>query len=447
MIYTEEKEQLKELGLSEEMMASLEKCSAHRSNSGLEFHQRETGMHFLFDEVTSRFVSDAPRYLSIALTTECNLSCPFCYVDKSKKRMLDSSLVKGIVSEAANKGTLAVSFGGGEPSLYPYLEDVLRFTHEKTSLAVGMTSNCTEELVKLTPSISRYVDFLRISMDGIRETYYSHRGIPFEDFVKRFVYLLGYYKIGINYLVDETTIDDLDEAFSMMKDWGVRELLLLPREPDCHESVMSRLHEWIRRNKDEGILMEISSARKGKLPFLAPYREDDDSLDYAHIDAKGVMKRSSFEYGGLSLLPYCNISTDHGETPIRVKAAAFSDYHVKLNMDPEYPGLIEMEGKFTSEEKLRRFELDFNDISNLSIEYEGQMLAKKHTGIKIPNRDPYVLNDMYFLAYGRPHTICRVNDTTVRITTKSDLYPAFIYELVQHGALVSIRYIDKGKDK
>ena len=445
MIYTEEKEQLKELGLSEEMMASLEKCSAHRSNSGLEFHQRETGMHFLFDEVTSRFVSDAPRYLSIALTTECNLSCPFCYVDKSKKRMLDSSLVKGIVSEAANKGTLAVSFGGGEPSLYPYLEDVLRFTHEKTSLAVGMTSNCTEELVKLTPSISRYVDFLRISMDGIRDTYYSHRGIPFEDFVKRFVYLLGYYKIGINYLVDETTIDDLDEAFSMMKDWGVRELLLLPREPDCHESVMSRLYEWIRRNKDEGILMEISSARKGKLPFLAPYREDDDSLDYAHIDAKGVMKRSSFEYGGLSLLPYCNISTDHGETPIRVKAAAFSDYHVKLNMDPEYPGLIEMEGKFTSEEKLRRFELDFNDISNLSIEYEGQMLAKKHTGIKIPNRDPYVLNDMYFLAYGRPHTICRVNDTTVRITTKSDLYPAFIYELVQHGALVSIRYIDKGE--
>ena len=129
MIYEEEKEQLKKLGISDEMIASLEKCSVHRSNSGLEFHQRETGMHYLFDEVTSSFVSDAPRYLSIALTNECNLSCPFCYVDKSKKRMLDSSFVKGIVSEAAKEGTLAVSFGGGEPSLYPYLEDVLRFAH------------------------------------------------------------------------------------------------------------------------------------------------------------------------------------------------------------------------------------------------------------------------------------------------------------------------------
>ena len=447
MIYTEEKEQLKELGLSDDMIASLEKCSVHRSNSGLEFHQRETGMHFLFDEVTSRFVSDAPRYLSIALTTECNLSCPFCYVDKSKRWMFNPALAKSIVDNAAEEDTLAVSFGGGEPSLYPYLEDVLRFTHEKTPLAVGMTSNCTEELVKLTPSISRYVDFLRISMDGIRDTYYSHRGIPFEDFVKRLKYLLGYYKIGINYLVDETTIDDLDEAFSMMRDWGVRELLLLPREPDCPESVLTRLYEWIKRNKDRGILIEISSARKDNLPFLAPYREDDDSLDYAHIAANGVIKRSSFEYGGLSLLPYCNISTDNGEAPISVRAAAFSDYHEKLDMNPEYPGLMEMEGKFTSEEKLRRFELVFNDISNLSIEYEGQMLAKRHTGIKIPNIDPYVLNDMYFLAYGRPHTLYKVNDTTVRITTKSDLYPAFIYELAQHGALVSIRYIDKEKDK
>ena len=220
MIYTEEKKQLKELGLSDEMIASLEQCSVHRSNSGLEFHQRETGMHYLFDEIPCVRSSNAPRYLSIALTTECNLSCPFCYVDKSKKQMMDPKFVKGIVKEAAEEGTLAVSFGGGEPSLYPALAEVLKYTHEETPLAVGITANCTEELVELTPSIYHYVNFLRISMDRIGDTYYEHRGIQFENFVNRLEYLLGFYKIGINYLVDESTIDELDDAFVLMKKMG-----------------------------------------------------------------------------------------------------------------------------------------------------------------------------------------------------------------------------------
>ena len=431
MIYNKEKEQLKKLGLSDDMIASLEKCSVHRSNSGLEFHQRETGLHFLFDEVTSRFVSDAPRYLSIALTTECNLRCPFCYVDKSKKRMLDSSLVKGIVSEAANKGTLAVSFGGGEPSLYPYLEDVLRFTHEKTSLAVGMTSNCTEELVKLTPSISRYVDFLRISMDGIRDTYYSHRGIPFEDFVKRLKYLLGYYKIGINYLVDETTIEDLDEAFSMMKDFGVRELLLLPREPDCPESVLSRLYEWIKRNKDRGILIEISSARKGNLPFLAPYREDDDSLDYAHIDAKGLLKESSFTDEGIALLASYNYKYQ------------FSAFRSLFENGSEFPGIIEIGGKFESEEHIEKFYHGFAERRILSAQYEKDIFENGYSSIKLPDQDPFGFVPEYFLAYNRKYELKRIDDLTMRITTRSKMYPAFIYELADHNALVSIRYIDK----
>ena len=431
MIYEEEKEQLKVLGLSDEMIASLEKCSVHRSNSGLEFHQRETGMHFLFDEVTGRFVSDAPRYLSIALTTECNLSCPFCYVDKSKRWMFNPALAKSIVDNAAEEGTLAVSFGGGEQSLYPYLEDVLRFTHEKTPLAVGMTSNCTEELVKLTPSISRYVDFLRISMDGIRDTYYSHRGIPFEDFVKRFVYLLGYYRIGINYLVDETTIEDLDDAFSMMKDWGVRELLLLPREPDCPESVMSRLYEWIRRNKDEGILMEISSARKGNLPFLAPYREDDDSLDYAHIDAKGLMKESSFTNEGISLIPG-NRSKHY-----------FAVFRSLFENGSELPGIIEMVGTFTAVEHLEEFYRDFDKKKVLSKQYAEELSANGYSNIKLTWPDLFVFAPEYLLAYSQRYEMKRIDNLSVSIITRSKMYPAFIYELAGFKALVSIRYIEK----
>lgn len=431
MIYDEEKEQLKKLGISDEMIASLEKCSVHRSNSGLEFHQRETGIHYLFDEIPCKRPSDAPRYLSIALTTECNLRCPFCYVDKSRKHMLNPKFVKGIVKKAAEEGTLAVSFGGGEPSLYSALEEVLEYTHGETPLAVGMTSNCTENLVKLTPSISRYVDFLRISMDGIRDTYYSHRGIPFEDFVKRFEYLLGFYNVGINYLVDETTIDDLDEAFILLKGWEIRELLLLPCEPDCPESVISRLHDWIRNNKDKGILIEISSTRKGNLPFLAPYGEDDDSLDYAHIDAKGLLKQSSFTNEGIALLIAYNYDY------------RFSAFRSLFENGSELPGIIEIEGKFTSGGHIEKFYHDFAERKALSIQYEKDIIESGYSNINPSSFDPFGFVPEYFLAYNRKYDLKRIDDLSVRITTKSKMYPAFIYDLTGHNALVTIRYIDK----
>ncbi len=431
MIYTDEKEKLKELGLSDKMIASLEKCSVHRSNSGLEFHQRKTGMHFLFDELPCERPSDAPRYLSIALTTKCNLSCPFCYVDKARKHMLDPKFVKGIVKEAAEEGTLAVSFGGGEPSLYPVLEEVLKYTHEETPLAVGMTSNCTEELVKLTPRISRYVDFLRISMDGIGDTYYRHRGISFDGFVKHLEYLLEYYKVGINYLVDETTIDDLDEAFFLMKDWGIRELLLLPREPDCPESVISRLHDWIMHNKDKGILIEISNARRGNLPFLAPYREDDDSLDYAHIDAKGLLKESSFTSEGIALLSAYNCNY------------RFSAFRSLFENGSELPGTIEIEGKFTSEEYIKKFCHDFSERKVISAQYEKEIFENGYSNIKLPSFDPFGFVPEYFLAYNRKYELKKIDDLTVRIITKSKMYPTFLYDLVNHSALVSVKFIDK----
>ena len=443
-MYNEEDKKLRELGISDEMIAILDNCPCHRSNSGLEFFQRETGMHYLFDEIPPfRGISYAPRYLSIALTTECNLSCPFCYVDKSKKLELNPAFVKGIVHEAEKCEALAVSFGGGEPTLYPYLEEVLKFTHEETKLAVGMTSNCTENLLRLTPAISQYVDFLRLSMDGINDTYYKHRGIPFENFVKRINYLLKFYKIGINYLVDETTIDDLDEAFVMMKDWGIRELLLLPREPDCPDSVIKRLHEWIEANKNKGILMEISSARRGDLSFLAPYRDDDDSLDYAHIDANGILKASSFMKEGIALYPYMTRSTYKNTVILETWDNVFAIFRSLFENGSMLPGIIEIEGKFPSADSLEQYIIEFENYRKLSKAYEKELFETGVSDVELPSYDPFPSVHEYFLAYNHDLSLERICDDTVRITTKSKMYPAFIYDMVRYYALVSVRYIAK----
>ena len=435
---------LRELGVSEKMIEIFRNCSVHRSNSGLEFHDRKTGSHFLFDEVPC-YPDNAPRYLSIALTNECNLHCSFCYVDKHRTQMLDPEMVKSVILTAEEKGTLGVSFGGGEPTLYLFLKDILKFTHEETRLAVGITSNCTEELIKLTPEIHEYVDFLRISMDGIDDTYTAHRNIPFSVFRERISYLSQFYKLGINYLVDETTIDDLDKAFVLMKEWGIRELLLLPKEPDCPDAVMQRLNSWINENKDKGILLEISEFRRGDLPALGAYRDDDNSLNYAHIDAKGLLKRSSYVDIGLGLKQYYDRNYRPALWHTSLNPDVFMYFRTLYENKAGLTGLIKITAEFTSKEKLQKFYDYFFDLRDASKQYEEDLYTTGYSLVKIPNQDPFVFIKEYFLAFGNHHQLYQIDDTSIMIISESKTYPAFIYVLVGSGALVSVRYLDKEK--
>ncbi len=64
-------------------------------------------------------------YLSFALLGACNLDCVFCYVDGSREGGWDSAAAKKIFDEAKELGMQKIQLTGGEPLLYPSLEEVL----------------------------------------------------------------------------------------------------------------------------------------------------------------------------------------------------------------------------------------------------------------------------------------------------------------------------------
>jgi hypothetical protein len=68
--------------------------------------------------------------LSIELTDRCEKGCPFCYAAArpgGDRRWRPEDVV-ALVLDCAAHGTRAVSFGGGEPLEYPFLQDVLAAT-------------------------------------------------------------------------------------------------------------------------------------------------------------------------------------------------------------------------------------------------------------------------------------------------------------------------------
>lgn len=274
---------------------------------GVHLFDHETGLNVLFDEidVPSHRWSLAPRWMSIALTNACDLECPYCYAPKSPGR-LDVAHVLEWARELDANGCFGVGFGGGEPLLFPRLPELCQEIAGATTLSIGLTTHGHLMTGDLCSRLKGAVRFVRLSMDGVGDTYERLRGRPFRAFIERLQSVSPHIPFGINYVVNECTIVGLDEAARIVFGVGCAEMLLLPERNGgalaVGEDVMSRLTHWIETNRERyALAVSVDSVDALGVQYLPVCESVRGGVDYLHVDAQGVLKRSSFERRGVSI--------------------------------------------------------------------------------------------------------------------------------------------------
>jgi Fe-coproporphyrin III synthase len=110
--------------------------------------------------------------IQIHPTRRCNLRCLHCYSSSSpdERDALSYEVLVGLIEDAEAQGYKVASFSGGEPVLYPRLQDVLRIA-KSHGMRTTVTSNgmlLTEERLA---ALAGWVDVLAISLDGIPESH------------------------------------------------------------------------------------------------------------------------------------------------------------------------------------------------------------------------------------------------------------------------------------
>ena len=274
--------------------------------SGIHLFNRNTGINILFDELVPprKIWSKAPRQVSIALTNICDLRCSYCFAPKNKASLEFNQLIKWI-KELDSNGCIGIGFGGGEPTLYKRLPELCQYISENTSLAITMTTHAHRLTERLARQLKGYINFIRVSMDGIRKTYESIRNKSFDSFIKKIELAKIMAPIGINYVVNSYTISELDEATALAHDIGAVEFLLLPEVPSkgtlgIDLNTVNSLRNWILGYKGK-IRLSINEIGSAGLPICNPLEPEKGLLSYAHIDAKGVLKRTSFDTNGVNI--------------------------------------------------------------------------------------------------------------------------------------------------
>jgi MoaA/NifB/PqqE/SkfB family radical SAM enzyme len=274
--------------------------------AGLHLFNRNTGVNLLVDEISlpPTLWSTAPRQVSIALTNACDLVCPHCYAPKNPAALNFERLTSWLTDLDAN-GCLGVGFGGGEPTLYPRLAELCSYAAEKTGLAVTMTTHAHHLSDRLLEDLSGNVHFIRVSMDGVEATYESIRGKSFASLIQRIKAPSKIVSFGINFVVNSKTIDDLDKAIEIAKEFGCSEFLLLPEEATLRTSGINSdtrriLQEWVA-NYRGCIPLAVSESGADGLPICNPLIAETGLHAFAHIDASGILKRTSYSTDGVQI--------------------------------------------------------------------------------------------------------------------------------------------------
>ena len=272
--------------------------------SGLHVFDRRTGMNILLEEISAdaKLWAAAPRQMSIALTNICDLICPHCYAPKNKS-MLTFDQVVDWLHELDQNGCMGVGFGGGEPTLFPRFAELCSRAANETTLAVTMTTHGHHLSHQTIEALAGNVHFARISMDGVHGTYEAIRLRSFDALLRRIRAIGKMVPFGINYVVNSDTIQDLSTALKIADDLGAAEFLLLPEVPvgrglGIDDRTRARLREWVAEQRCS-VPLSVSECGSEGLPVCRPLTAEQGLSAFAHIDASGVLKRTSYDLDGI----------------------------------------------------------------------------------------------------------------------------------------------------
>lgn len=274
--------------------------------AGLHIFNRTTGLNILCDEipVPAALWSRAPRQVSIALTNQCDLACAHCFAPKSRDELCYDAVTHWLAELDAN-GTLGVGFGGGEPTLYRQFSELCRYAARETTLSVTFTTHGHHIDPAMADELRGNVHFIRVSMDGIGDTYESIRRRSFLDLQARLKLIQGISSFGINIVVNERTMPELDEAAAVAADAGATELLLLPQVAvrsvgGVTDATVQALRQWVDEYNGP-LKLCINEANADGFPTCDPLVEERGLRAYAHIDAAGIIKPTSYHATGVPI--------------------------------------------------------------------------------------------------------------------------------------------------
>jgi len=273
--------------------------------SGIHLFNRISGLHILLDEVKAppESCSVAPRTVSIALTNICDLKCSFCYAPKTQDT-LPFNFILALTKKLDELGSLEITFGGGEPLLYPSFSELCDLIWNNTGLGISVTTHGHHLSRRIISEIEGKISSIRFSIDGVEPYYSEVKGKPLQELLGIIRNVRGKIPFGINTVISPGKVSELVCLIKLAIDIDSQNILIIPEHNNgifnLSKSDWRKLNEIIDYWKSE-IRLYIAYDAYNYLNVDSLQTETDNEFLFAHISADGKLKANSFCEDGIRI--------------------------------------------------------------------------------------------------------------------------------------------------
>lgn len=187
----------------------------------------------------SRIVT--PIYVEVSPVGFCNNRCIFCGIDfaMDHKSQLDSTILCKRFREMGSLGVRSIMFAGeGEPLLHKDLKLLIK-TAKEAGIDVSLTTNGNIGDYSLWKDILPYITWIRFSVDAgtpevyskihcVHESWFEKTTNSIKDAVKVKKDLNLKTTIGVQFLIIDENLNDIDSAIRLFSGIGIDYLSLKP---------------------------------------------------------------------------------------------------------------------------------------------------------------------------------------------------------------------------
>jgi MoaA/NifB/PqqE/SkfB family radical SAM enzyme len=129
----------------------------------------------------------APILLIITPTNKCNLNCDYCcFQNRDKKLELDYDFLKDSLTQFAKLGLKSVEItGGGQPTLYKHINELIDFIADDLKLDMGMNTNAVAASLEVIKHQVHKFKWIRLSLNFLDEERF--RNAPYLEKLKALI--------------------------------------------------------------------------------------------------------------------------------------------------------------------------------------------------------------------------------------------------------------------
>jgi len=176
------------------------------TSTGLKFWKHEDAMNAYKNKTGMSIICT-----HVSPESACNLNCPYCSVNKrSQKHRLPMDVIQDYINKLITRGLRAVIItGGGEPTLYPQINELICWIKYTQGLSVALITNGTL-MDRLSTESLRALSWVRVSVNTIAD-WENRIQIPIcnlsEDCIVGCSYIYDYHQLK------ERSIDETRKLF------------------------------------------------------------------------------------------------------------------------------------------------------------------------------------------------------------------------------------------